>query len=188
MATPYGHALFGLSLILFWRPRSNPQPGKGWKMYGSFLLLAVAPDFDFIPGIIVGFPGRYHQGALHSLGFALALALGVGWAAKWLSGYAFWPLSGFAFLLVFSHLALDFFTEDLRPPIGFPIFWPLTAERTLSPFSIFPHVIRQWPHPEFWSRNLWAAGVETLVLMPGLTAAFLVRRFKRPCLRVIAAG
>ena len=188
MATPYGHALVGLSLILFWKPNSNLRPLPGWRVVGLFLLLAVAPDLDFVPGIIVGSPGRYHQGEFHSLGFALGLALGVGWAAKRLRGYAFWPFSGAALLLVFSHLALDFFTEDLRPPIGFPIFWPLTAERYLSPFSIFPPVIRQWPHPEFWSHNLWVAGVETLILLPGLVVAVLARRLKSPRLRRIAAG
>jgi inner membrane protein len=179
LATPYGHALLGLSLLLIWMPNPRPQALKGWTRVGLFLLLAEAPDLDFLPGIIAGSPGRFHQGEFHSLGFALGLALGVGWAANWLRGYAFWPCGGVAFLLVFSHLALDFFTQDLRPPFGFPIFWPLTAERFLSPIPIFPHVIRQFPHPEFWSRNLWAAGVETWILLPGLIAAFLVQRLAK---------
>ena len=37
----------------------------GW--YLLILIAGVAPDFDFLPGILIGDPNRFHHGPTHSI-------------------------------------------------------------------------------------------------------------------------
>jgi hypothetical protein len=41
-----------------------------------------------------------------------------------------------------SHLLLDLLVVDLKPPVGFPFFWPLSGERFHSSITIFPGIDR----------------------------------------------
>ncbi|MFQ5584838.1 MAG: hypothetical protein ACE5GL_10420, partial [Calditrichia bacterium] len=43
--------------------------------------------------------------------------------------------------LYLSHLVLDYFSYDGRPPIGIPIFWPLSNEYFMFPNPIFPGIL-----------------------------------------------
>ena len=123
MATPLGHALAGMaagSLL-----RSHHSGHARWLAFVA--LAAIAPDFDFLPGILMGDVNRFHHGASHSVGAALlfggACALGA-WAV------AARPLAigGAGAILYASHLLLDFFTVDTRLPYGQPLLWPATME------------------------------------------------------------
>ena len=105
------------------------------------LLLAVVianlADLDLVPGILVGEPNRYHHvGFSHSVVFAALAAIVVGATAAAVGRS--WPTivgrasaaTGTALmvgLLLASHVLLDTFNRDLRPPAGPPAFWPVST-------------------------------------------------------------
>lgn len=167
MATPYGHALMGLSLLNLCFPRQAAlSKGSGWIMGGT-LLAALSPDLDFLPGLLIGRPSQFHQGPFHSLGLAVGLALAFGLIlriSKRRSSII--SMAGFVYILILSHLVMDYFSEDYRFPIGFPFFWPFSDQRVNSAFAIFPHAIRDISRPEFWTQNGFVFFWESLLLWP----------------------
>ena len=135
MPLPVAHSLAGIAVF-----KGLDADGTvfAWKRLLLAIFIANAADLDMIPGIIVGVPNKYHHvGLSHSALFAIAVALLVGVAA-FLSGKA-WPalnsrLSAFAStalmvgFLMLSHVLLDAFNSDFRPPGGVPMFYPVSHE------------------------------------------------------------
>ena len=167
MATPYGHALMGLSLLNLCFPRPTALSKQSGLIIGGTLLAALSPDLDFIPGVLIGDPSRFHHGPFHSLGLALALSLVAGMIFKAVKKDSpFLKIAGFVFLLVLSHLILDYYCEDLKFPFGLPFFWPYSDQLVLSSLPIIPYMIRDITQPEFWSQNSLVFLVESLLLWP----------------------
>jgi inner membrane protein len=97
--------------------------------------MAIFPDLDFIPGMLQGQPNRYHQGISHSLGAALVVSFA---SAVFTSRGNLWKQWTILCAAYMSHLAIDFFGPDGRPPYGQPLFWPISEEHFISPLSVFP--------------------------------------------------
>jgi inner membrane protein len=184
MATPIGHALAGYSVYVAGASVKSPRPILFW----CCLLMAIAPDLDFIPGIIQGQPNLYHQGLSHSLGAALfvslAAALIVGKGALWKN----WRL---LFVAYVSHLALDFFAPDGRPPYGQPLFWPISGEYYFAPGSLqllwgvhhakaTSAATTEWLSGILQVQNLGAISIEVLVTLPMILLARYASRWKTP--------
>jgi inner membrane protein len=167
MASPYGHALVGLGLFNLCYPRRDASRAKVFLLYGVVILGACSPDLDFLPGIFLGNPGRFHHGLFHSLGMALALSLTFGFLIAFFGKpYSMAKTTALVFVLVISHLALDFFTEDLKPPFGFPLFWPLSETYYISSWWILPHVERNFSNPTIWTQTLKVFLAESLFFLP----------------------
>jgi len=133
MATPIGHAIAGYAVYSFARaPGVKVQIGL--LLLGAFM--AVAPDLDFIPGIIVGKPALYHQGISHSIGFAVLVGLVTAVIFK-MRGRSFGLVFYLCFFSYGSHLFIDLFGADQRPPFGIPFFWPISGEHFISPVKPF---------------------------------------------------
>jgi inner membrane protein len=176
VATPIGHALVGFAV---YETVSGPgDRGAGrrrtWLLALLVMVFAVGPDFDFVPGILQGKPALYHQGLSHSLSFALVLsAIGATLFGRIGRNY------GSVFLLFAlaytSHLVVDLFGPDGRIPYGIPLFWPLSSEYFQSPVTVFM-VVRHaavtdagtaaWIRGVFSWHNVWAVGLEVLLLGP----------------------
>ncbi len=132
MATPLGHALAGASASLLSGPDASL---RGPLAVGA--LAGAAPDLDFLPGIVLGDPSRFHHGPSHSLAFAVAAA-GLAWLLASRHRWR-WALSaGSAYA---SHLLLDALTVDPSTPVGLQLFWPLDDAYVLSPFTPLPRVL-----------------------------------------------
>lgn len=167
MASPLAHTLLGFTLYNLWPAEIRDLQVRPWLVYGLVTIASLAPDLDFIPGLLLGDPSRYHQTFSHSLGTALVLALIFGaLLGLFKTGPSWASWSGLLLLLVGSHLLLDFFTEDYRPPIGFPLFWPFSETPHTSPIPIFPHTIRNFNRPDFWSQNTFVLLVEGCIFLP----------------------
>src|SRR5579875_1342888 len=108
MALPVGHAAAGYLAYEAVRPAGRHR--AGWL--ATALLLANAPDLDYLPGLLVGHPDAWHRGVTHSLAAARGLPgrLALGAALAWA-----------------SHLLLDFVTQNALPPRGIPLFSPWSA-------------------------------------------------------------
>lgn len=171
MATPLGHSLAGYAVFAFF---VSKQTSKRTDLKVLCLLLAIAPDLDFLPGLLMGSPALYHQGVTHSLGFGLMFSMGIAWVWS-LRGGEFSNIIGLFSVSYISHLILDFFGPDGRLPYGIPLFWPLSGEYFISPIRMFwgmHHVgsthasILEWINGIFSLYNLQVIAFEIVVITP----------------------
>ena len=146
MPLPVAHSAAGLAVYL-----SVPyvkRNGLAWTkrcfLLFCLIFLANAPDLDFLPGMLIGQPNRFHHGASHSILSTLSISGGVWFICR----KYFNELSGsYLFLIIFisafSHIFLDFFSSDSGFPYGIPLFWPFSHEYFMSPFPLFRDVFRE---------------------------------------------
>jgi len=133
MPLPLAHSLAGVAVF---KGLDADGTARAWKRLLLAVVIANVADLDLIPGILAGEPNRYHHvGFSHSALFALAAAVLVGALA--VAAGKRWPVLGrhtSAFagtallvgLLLLSHVVLDALNDDLRPPPGVPMWWPLS--------------------------------------------------------------
>ncbi len=119
-------------------------------------------------------PSLYHQGISHSLDFAIATSLGLAMVYSHETRTLATTCS-LLFLAYVSHLILDVLGPDKRPLYSIPWFWPISDTCYLAPFQIFPGVrhekststvVGDWFFAIFHPYNLWAIGVEAMVILP----------------------
>ena len=178
MATPIGHGLAG---YLVYRGSCGDRREDKRTLLYLCLFMSIAPDLDFLPGIFLGQPALYHQGISHSLGFAFLASFGLALLySRRRTLLADW---GRFFMAYSSHLIMDFFAPDGRPPYGLALFWPISGNHYLAPFPLFwgvHHVgetsasTTEWVISLFNLHNLGAMGVEIGLL---LMVIFLVNLF-----------
>ncbi len=186
MPLPVGHALAGIGLQRAW-------PGlffrRGWHDALFCVLLANLPDADFLPGLLLGRPNLFHHGAFHSLGAALAVALltaGMFRLANRRSApqrRRTRPLAAAAFLILSSHLLLDYFTIDRVPPFGLPLLWPVSGRYFIASRPIFLDVTRSPDAGDFFisilSRHNLAAALREAALVGGAAFCLALWRARR---------
>lgn len=178
MPSPIVHAALGAGTALAVLPRTRRSLTPGLAL----VVLSCWPDIDYVPGLLAGALNKFHQGPSHSLLFALA---GV------LLAYPFVRRPGLLahtrtrticilLLVALSHLLLDIFTQDFRPPIGIPLFWPLSDFPVHSPFSLFPAWAKGSLAEIIQSpQNLRSIAIELLYALPLLLLPPLLFR-RRP--------
>jgi membrane-bound metal-dependent hydrolase YbcI (DUF457 family) len=131
--------------------------------------VAIAPDLDLLVG--------EHRGISHSIGAAFiagVLAWVVTQSALSPTTRRRWALAVFAAWC--SHVALDWMSNDTRPPIGVMALWPFTQAYFKAGLEIFPAVSRRYWLAEFWVYNVKALCVEVIVLGPVTALAIWARR------------
>lgn len=185
MALPVAHSLIGLALGIW---RCVPAGGslkevlrRAWARRGELficLLIANAPDFDLLFGLLAGSLNRYHQTVTHTLGWILPAAFFI-----WLYGKLARKnnpalAGGFVFLLLASHLVIDIFTADTRPPYGIMLAWPFSEAYWHSAVSVFPAPAKQTIGEIISLSNLKNAAWEALLALPVVAAVLLAKRAK----------
>lgn len=185
MALPVAHSMIGLALGI-WRfvpacAGLKEALRLAWNRRVELficLILANAPDVDFLFGVFSGNLNRYHQLATHTLGWILAAALLIwiygAFALKNRPGLAFW----FVFLLLAGHLIIDIFTADTMPPYGIMFAWPFSDRCWHSPLSMFPAPEKKTFAGIFSIHNLMNCGWEFLITLPLVAAALLSKVLK----------
>lgn len=152
MPTPIAHSFINLASYCFLR-KGKWTVAKKFDFRGTFifLLLGVLPDLDFIPGILIGEPNRFHHIGSHSLVFAFIFA------ASMAAFFPFFEQAGsknikfiknffLYYAMILLHLLLDFFTVDLAAPFGIRLFWPakqyyIAAHPFIPTFDRHPEVL-----------------------------------------------
>jgi len=168
MPSPVGHSIVGFA---GYRISARLNEPFGWRKLAFYLLAANAPDLDFIPGLLIGEPDRFHHGASHSLAFAVLFALVFGLllhitkidSIRW----SFPVLLG----LYLSHLGLDCLSIDTAEPYGMPLFWPMSRTYYTAGIAILPDIRRSNSSNEFFAslfsaHNLRSVCVELLLFLP----------------------
>ena len=134
MPSPVGHILGGAVVYL----AGTRKESRSRLILGITLVASVAPDFDFLPGILIGKMGAFHHGISHSLTFALLFGALVFLVVRRVDKTVAVQAS---FLATFSyalHVILDLIgvNEGTR---GVPIFWPLSDEKLGFGLNLFGH-------------------------------------------------
>ena len=169
MATPIGHGLAG---YLVYRGSCGDIRKDKRTLLWLCLFMSMAPDLDFVPGILLGQPALYHQGVSHSLAFSLLASFGL--ALVYSQRERILADWGRFFMAYSSHLIIDFLAPDSRPPYGQPLFWPISSKYYLASFSLFRGVhhvgetsasTTEWITSLLNKHNLGAIGVELVVLL-----------------------
>ncbi len=165
MPTPVAHGLAGL--ILYTLPRSSPNLCREWPTFSLAAFAAAAADLDFLPGLLLGDPGRFHHGVSHSVGAALLFGVAMALIAPSTLAGAYTRRALLWASLYGSHLVLDFFAVDTTPPYGEPIFWPFSGQYFISPWTPFLDVKhgRSWEAFVNWE-NARAVLVEAGFFLP----------------------
>lgn len=179
MSSPIGHSLAGY-VIAAYRSASIWPRNAGLTLL--YLLLANAPDLDFIPGMLVGQPNRFHHGISHSIGAGIMAALVVTLLIRAKTKRSFKREFAFTFLIYLSHLLLDIICVDGRPPLGIPLLWPLSETYFMFPLlppvthSVLDHAtIGQFFRDAFSLHNLYVIGLEIMVTIPFMVFLYLKR-------------
>jgi inner membrane protein len=187
MSSPVGHSLAGYIFYCL-RVKSGSAKRDG-ILFSAALFTANLPDLDFLPGLIIGQPNLYHHGISHSIGAALVAALLMAWGVGFLRRSSFLKNYFFFFAIYCSHLLLDFFSIDTRPPAGIPALWPLTLRYFISSHPILPPV--RHSHLDnattfqvltdiFSLHNLYAIFLECSIMLPVCVIIFLILK-RKPC-------
>ncbi|HWN81925.1 MAG TPA: metal-dependent hydrolase [Candidatus Udaeobacter sp.] len=153
-------------------------------VWAALLVFAAnAPDLDFVPGILLGEPDRFHHGPAHSLGGAIIFA-GLAWlVARALRRRQALPIAALMGAGFMSHLFLDMCSLDTRAPNGVPLFWPFSSAYIMLPLPVFMDIQRNTAASNFFTsllsrHNLQAISWEFVVM--GLVLAI-----QRACSLVI---
>jgi len=139
MPTPVAHSLAGACVAAL-ASRGLPA-ARALPVAAALILAANLPDLDYLA--VAG--GReamelFHQGVFHSIGFVATATLPLALLLRRRLGISrAWLLLAAAGL---THLLLDLVVVDLSPPVGFPFFWPLSAERVHAAITLFPGIDR----------------------------------------------
>jgi inner membrane protein len=180
LATPIGHSILGICILRI--AGKNPSANV-WLWYGFAIFAANAPDFDFLPGLIVGDINLFHQGPSHSIVAALIFGL-LSMLLSPLFKVSKLTMMTVGSLSYASHLLLDYFVLDRRPPFGIPLAWPFTDQHWASPVSLFYGIKHGNPgdgmgaflEHVFSFHNLAAVGKEFVYTMPFLVIAWFIKR------------
>jgi hypothetical protein len=185
MPTPIGHSLLATAIF---SGVNRKKLKLNWFDYLVFLFLGIFPDLDFIPGLILGTPSRFHHGMTHSLFFGIIIGTSAGLIIGWRKRKSWLPYALLFTAVYFSHLLADFLGVDTRFPYGEQLFWPFWQGYVLSPVPIFLDVYRSSSRSDFLTslfnfHNLQAVLVELLICCPiWLLIQFKnVARKKRAC-------
>jgi len=169
---------------------AGPVGGPVWPFMLLCLLVANVPDLDFLPGLLIGDPNRYHHGISHSVGFAALSAFAFSSLLALRKKYAASRNFLIFFSLYSSHLLLDYLSIDTAAPSGIPLLWPLNDEYYIAPFAFLPDIWRgssssflEFVLSLFSIHNLWAMTIECFLLLPLILLMLVLRRK-----RTISAG
>ena len=134
MPSPVGHTLAGICGYLVARGHV-PLHRRRWLLIGS-VSLAILPDLDFLPGLLLGDLRTFHHQASHSLTAVVIVSLLLGCLARrWnLKGMA-WGIWGGGLYL--SHIVLDLLVNDPSTPFGVQLLWPFSETYFISPITPF---------------------------------------------------
>ncbi len=130
MPTPIAHTGFALSLALLQDAHLGALTPRA-RLARAALLVALAADVDFVPGLLTGSAVAFHHGATHSIAFAVLLAglaaLAVGPSRYWLPA-------------TLSHPLLDWVTGEPGADVrkyGIEALWPFDSTRYMSDWHAF---------------------------------------------------
>jgi inner membrane protein len=177
MPSPVAHSLIGAALgaaVLLPDTEGDSLARRLWRNRVALVgcvVLANAPDVDFLPGLWAGDLNAFHHGTTHSVAWALLVSAGLWLVARGASDKVRPVLLLFLFAILSSHLLADYLCADASPPRGLPLAWPFQRAWHVSPVSLFAAMEKATLRQVFSLANLPAALWEATVGMAFLGLA-----------------
>jgi membrane-bound metal-dependent hydrolase YbcI (DUF457 family) len=169
MPSPLGHILAGTAVYLTGTRRESRS-----KLILSVTLLgSILPDFDFVPGILIGDLRAFHHGVSHSLALAVLFGLVVFFLTPWRQKAIARRAGILAASAYASHVVLDLVSVNPGTR-GVPILWPLSDQQfglELYLLGYFHYSDRgiwsviRWDNVSAFSRELVVIGSLVLLLL-----------------------
>jgi hypothetical protein len=148
MPSPVGHLLGGAALYLAATPRGRSRVTLAVTIAGS-----IFPDFDFLPGILIGEAGAFHHGVSHSFAFAVLFGALV-FITLHLSGQK--NVAGHVSLLGGFAYGLHIVFDSVSANNSVPLIWPLFTEKIGVNLNLFGHFHHGGLEDGIWSIVRWA--------------------------------
>ncbi len=136
MPSPIAHAAVGVAVHRLYRNRAANDSDRQPSFAGSLifaLVFSLMPDLDFVPGLLLGDLGRYHNTVSTSIFTGMAVALAVAAAAWFVRRHQVLYWASLALICYELHVIMDYFTIGR----GVMLFWPLSTERFQAPAKLF---------------------------------------------------
>lgn len=176
MPSPVAHTLAAYSLLITMDPSLVQNRQRNSLALGSAFVFGNLADADFVVAQFSSVTYLRHHYFSHSIPFAL-LVMAVTWIvlrlARMRSPDRWAGLLGAAY---FTHLLLDYMTEDGSLPKGIPLLWPFSTTHFMSPFLIFYSIHRGGWQDIFSAENMLALVVEISVMLPVAVLSFWLAR------------
>jgi membrane-bound metal-dependent hydrolase YbcI (DUF457 family) len=139
MALSLAHGAAGYLVYEAFRPTDRHRPG----LLLAAVTLANAPDFDFLPGLLLGRPEAYHRGVTHTVLAVVVVGLVVALAVRWFgrSGRRALRVGAWSAAAYGSHLLLDLCTADAVAPHGTRFLWPFSDAHYLAPVTPLAEIL-----------------------------------------------
>jgi len=168
MPTPIGHSLITTTIF---SAINRKKLELSWFDYLVFLFIGIFPDLDFIPGLILGTPSRFHHGFTHSLFFGIIIGTIAGLIYCKMKRASWLRYSLIFTGVYFAHLLTDSLSVDTSYPYGAQLFWPFWKGYVLSPVTLFLDVYRSSNSADFFIslfnwHNLKTIIVEIFICVP----------------------
>jgi inner membrane protein len=181
MPSPVGHLLGGAAVYL----AGTTSERRSRILLAITLVGSVAPDLDFLPGIVIGDMRAFHHGISHSVVFALLFGGLVLVVARFLTSENAPHVSLLATLAYTSHVLLDLVSvnEGTR---GVPLLWPLSDEELGFPLQVFGHFRYGDITEGIWSVVRWVNVGPLLRELAVLGALVIVLSRKEQIGRILA--
>jgi membrane-bound metal-dependent hydrolase YbcI (DUF457 family) len=175
MPSPVGHILGGA--IVYLAGTSEQRSRSGFVLIMT-VLGSIAPDLDFLPGILVGDMRAFHHGITHSIPFAFACGALVFVIARLYDAAIAWRSAVLATLACISHVILDFASvnEGTR---GVPLLWPFWTDLFGFSLQLFGHFRYGDISEGIWSVARWvnvSPLLRELLILGGVVIALLWKR------------
>jgi len=184
MPSPVGHLFAGAIAYLAGKERRR----RSGLLLGLALLASILPDFDFLPGLLIGDMGAFHHGISHSLAFAFLFGASAFLITRRPNDTPAGQASALATVSYAAHVLLDFVSvnEGAR---GVPLLWPLSDERFGVNLQLFGHFRYTDIRDGIWSvirpENVFPI-LREVVILGGLAAVLFWRERIADALRVAA--
>jgi hypothetical protein len=148
MPSPIGHLLGGAAVYLAGTNRED----RSRVTLATTLLGSILPDFDFLPGILIGRPAAFHHGVSHSLAFAVLFG-----SLAFAFLYRNWPkkIAWRAVLLGTVAYAFHIALDAVSTYDAVPIMWPLSNVKTGTDLNLFGHFHHGGLEQGIWSVVRW---------------------------------
>jgi membrane-bound metal-dependent hydrolase YbcI (DUF457 family) len=179
MCTPFAHGLAGYAVLILGEPGLASNYRSNLTAMGAGFVFGSLADGDFLVAHFTNNPFLQHHFFSHSIPFVLFLGLITYLLLRALLKTRVLHTAMILTASYGSHLLLDYFTHDGSPPIGIPLFWPLTDKHFVAPVDIFLSIHRGSMDALFGAHNFQALFRETIILGPLAFAAYVNAKAQR---------
>ena len=147
MPSPVGHLLGGAALYIATAPQYRSRATLAVATLGS-----IAPDFDFLPGILIGEPAAFHHGVSHSLAFAIFLGALVFISLHFYEQKRIARQAAFLGAVAYTlHIIFDAVSANN----SVPLLWPVFSEKIGINVNLFGHFHHGGLEHGIWSVVHW---------------------------------